>query len=273
MLLTVAINSYKNPEMLKLCLQSVRTALTAVKGETEIVVVDGETGEDTAMMMREEFPEVRFFPEEKNIGFGGLVNRGLAESKGEYILLLNYDISLGKNTILELLSFLQSHTNVGVVGPELRNFDGSSQISAFRFYRPMTIIYRRTPLGRTVWGKRHNEWFTYQDTNLHKSQKVDWIMGSSLMVSRSAYKKVGGMDRRFFMYMEDVDWCRRFWEGGYEVIYYPKTYAYHYHGKGSARGGILSSILFNKLTRVHIISALKYFWKYRRSVVRPLKEL
>lgn len=265
MLLTVAINSFKNPEMLKLCLQSVRKALVFVQGDVEILVADGETQEDTKMMMCEEFPEVRFFPEAKNIGFGGLVNRCLQEAKGEYIFLLNYDISLGEKTIQDLLHFLQSHPDIGIIGPELRNFDGTAQISAFRFYRPMTIVYRRTPFGCTRWGKKHLAWFVYKDKDLKEIQEADWIMGSALMISREAYEKVGGMDRRFFMYMEDVDWCRRFWEKGYKVVYYPKTYAYHYHGKVSARGGFLASLLLNKFTWIHISSALKYFWKYRKS--------
>lgn len=271
MLLTIAINSYKNPEMLKLCLRSVRKALVGIDGETEIIVVDGETQEETKMMMREEFPEVRFFPQKNNIGFGGLVNRGLQESKGEYIFLLNYDISLSEGSVKNLLKFLQGHPDVGVVGPELRNFDGSPQISTFRFYRPMTVLYRRTFFGRTLWGKRHLKWFVYGDKDLQREQEVDWIMGSALMVRRSAYEKVGGMDRRFFMYMEDVDWCYRFWEKGFKVLYYPKTYVYHYHGKVSARGGFFLSIFFNKFTWIHIASAMKYFWKYRENLWKSRK--
>lgn len=263
MLLSVAINSYRNPEMLKLCLRSVCKSVSHVEGDVEVLVADGETQEDTQMMMREEFPDVRFFPEKRNVGFGGLVNKCLEKARGRYIFLLNYDISLEEETIKDLLNFLQSHPDVGIVGPELRNFDGSSQISAFRFYRPMTIAYRRTFLGKTPWGKRHLDWFVYRDKDLNVMQEVDWIMGSALMVSREAYKMVGGMDRRFFMYMEDVDWCRRFWENGYKVVYYPKTYAYHYHGKVSACGGFLTSLLFNKFTWIHISSAVKYFWKYR----------
>lgn len=268
MLLTVAINSYKNPEMLRLCLLSVRKAIASfVSDEIEILVVDGETQEETKMMMREEFPEVAFFPQEKNVGFVSLVNTSLREAGGKFILLLNYDITLGENTIVQLLDYARSHEEAGIVGPELRNFDGTAQSSAFRFYRPLTIVYRRTFLGKTRWGKRHLDWFTYADRDLQKVQEVDWIMGSALLVQRSAYEKVGGMDTRFFMYMEDVDWCRRFWEKGYSVVYFPETYAYHYHGKASGRGGVLKSLFFNKMTRIHIASAIKYFWKYRKKTI------
>jgi GT2 family glycosyltransferase len=64
------------------------------------------------------------------------------------------------------------------------------------------------------------------------------------------------------MYFEDVDWCRRFWEKGFKVVYYPHARMFHYHGKGSASQSALRAVLFNRLTREHIISAVKYFWKY-----------
>ena len=87
-------------------------------------------------------------------------------------------------------------------------------------------------------------------------------MGSAMLVSRSAVEKVGIMDERFFMYMEDVDWCRRFWENGFKVIYYPLSIMNHYHGNGSDKGGFFYSIFFNRLTWIHISSAIKYFLKY-----------
>lgn len=84
-----------------------------------------------------------------------------------------------------------------------------------------------------------------------------------MLVPRVAARQIGPMDERFFMYMEDVDWCRRFWGQGLKVVYFPEALVYHYHGKGSAKGGFLGSLLYNRLTWYHIESALKYFWKYR----------
>ena len=100
-----------------------------------------------------------------------------------------------------------------------------------------------------------------------RPRSVDWVIGSAMLVEKKKAEAVGPMDSRFFMYMEDVDWCRRFWESGFKVIYFPEVFVYHYHGKGSARGGFLRSLLFNRLTWHHIRSAFQYFWKYRS---RPL---
>jgi GT2 family glycosyltransferase len=87
-------------------------------------------------------------------------------------------------------------------------------------------------------------------------------MGSAMMTSRKAVEKVGLMDDNFYMYFEDVDWCRRFWENGYKVVYYPLARMFHYHGKGSASQSALKAVFLNRLTREHIKSAVKYFWKY-----------
>jgi len=83
-----------------------------------------------------------------------------------------------------------------------------------------------------------------------------------MMMPRSAIKKVGLMDSNFFMYMEDVDWCRRFWENRLKVVYVPNSVMLHYHGKGSGKKGLFYSVFFNKLTWIHIASAMKYFKKY-----------
>lgn len=258
--LTVAVCSYRNPDLLRLCLKSVMKSTAGINAE--IVVADGATQEETEMMLREDFPSVRFFPNTRNIGFVGLVNTALEAARGKYILLLNHDIVLLEDTVRLLMDRMKSDTKIGLMGPRLLNFDGSTQPSAFRFYRPQTILYRRTPLKVFGFAKRHLDWFLMKEKDLNVAQKVDWIMGSAHLVSRAAVDKVGHMDQRFFMYMEDVDWCRRFWENGYEVEYYPLAVAYHYHGKGSARGGILYSLFFNRLAWVHIMSALKYFRKY-----------
>lgn len=262
MLLTVAVNSYKNTELLRLCLESIERSVSNIEGKVEVIVADSATEEDTEMLMREEFPHIRFFPNKKNVGFVGLANTCLREARGEYVFLLNYDVSLGERTLVDMLAFMQSHKDVGLAGPKLMNFDGSLQYSCFHYYRLQTILYRRTPLKHFSFAKRHLDWFVMKGRDHTKALDVDWIMGSALFVRSEAVKKVGDMDRRFFMYMEDVDWCRRFWEQGYRVTFFPGAQAYHYYGKGSAKGGVMRSLLFNKLTWIHIASAWKYFWKY-----------
>lgn len=96
MKLSIAVNSYKSPELLRLCLQSLRENVSGV--EYEVISVDSDTSEETEMMVRENFPEVRFFPHRKNVGFKTLVNQSLKESHGQYVFLINSDIIIDKET-------------------------------------------------------------------------------------------------------------------------------------------------------------------------------
>jgi len=257
--LSIAVNSYRNPELLRLCLESVFRFVGSQ--DAEVLVVDSATEEPTRLVMRD-FPQVRFFSHEKNVGFPVLLNRSLEESDGEFLLLINHDIILTEGSVPALLAFMASDPKIGMLGPRQINFNGSEQASCFRFYRPWTILYRRTVLGKFPFGRHHLDWFLMRDYDHEEPRATDWIMGSAMFVRRAAIDEVGPMDTRFFLYMEDVDWCRRFWEHGWKVVHVPSVSVYHYHGKGSARGGFLGSLFLNRLTWYHISSAMKYFLKY-----------
>ena len=260
-LVTIAVNGYKNPELLRLCLTALYRELANVSLSYEVLVADSETDEDTELIMREEFPQVRFFPFVANVGFKTLFNTSLQEAKGKYIFLINSDILIEQGTLPVLVQYLETHPDVKLVGPKQMNFNGTLQLSCFRYYEPRTILYRRTWFGRLPFGKKHLDWFMMSEYDHLSPKSVDWITGSAMLVEREAAHTVGPMDDRFFMYMEDVDWCRRFWEAGYRVVYNPEAVVYHYHAKGSARGGIFG-LFFNRLTWWHIMSAYRYFKKY-----------
>lgn len=260
-LVTIAVNGYRNPELLRLCLGALYRELGNASFSYEVIVADSATEEDTELIMREEFPSARFFPFAENVGFKRLFNISLEEAKGKYIFLINSDILIQKETIPRLIEYLESHPETKLVGPKQMNFNGTLQLSCFRYYQLKTILYRRTWLGKTFFGKKHLRWFTMSEYDHAKPVDVDWITGSAMFVEREAALTVGLMDEQFFMYMEDVDWCRRFWERGYRVAYDPESVVYHYHAKGSARGGLLG-IFFNRLTWWHITSAFRYFVKY-----------
>lgn len=258
--LSIIITNYKNPNLLKLCIDSIIKNVKKV--EYEIIVADSATEEDTEMLMRENYPNVKFFPFEENVGFQKLVKTGIENSSGEFLLILNGDILIRDEAVEKMLDYLKLNPAVGMLGPKLLNFNGTSQDSCFRFYKPVTIVYRRTVLGRFSFAKKHLDWFLMRDCDLTKPCEVDWLMGSATMIPKKALEKVGLLDPRFFMYMEDVDWCRRFWENKFKVVFFPLAEMLHYHGKGSGKSGFFQSIFLNKLTWIHISSGVKYFSKY-----------
>lgn len=265
--LSIIVTSYKNPDLLKVCIDSIKSSLGLEN--YEIISADSCTEEKTALMMREDYPEIIFLPFSENTGFQFLVKKAFEKSSGKYILILNGDIIVKKDSIRKLLDFLKSHPQAGLIGPKLLNFNETLQHTCYRFYSPLTVIYRRTFLGKLPFGKKHLDKFLMKDYAHNTTREVDWLMGSALMTSREAIETVGHMDDRFRMYFEDVDWCRRFWENKLKVIYFPEAEMYHYHGKGSANKSALQSLISNRLTWLHILSGLKYFLKYFR---KPLPQ-
>jgi GT2 family glycosyltransferase len=259
--LSVLITSYKNAPLLKLCINSFKENLTDLS--YEIIVADSETEEDVRDLMREDFPKIKFIANKKNVGYGFLFNQLLKKAQGDFYFVVNADIIIKDNAVQKLIKYLEENPKVGVVGPKLINFDNSIQASFFRFYRITTIIYRRTFIKKMPWAKRELDRFLMKNVKKTKPFECDWIMGSALMMKSETAKKIGFMDSRFFMYFEDVDWCWRVWEKGLKVVYNPLVKVYHYHGKASANRGILRAVLFNKYARIHIESAIKFFWKHK----------
>lgn len=259
--LSIIITTYKNPELLKVCIDSIKKNISLTN--FEMIVAESEAEEKTGLMMKEDYPEIKYIPFEMNVGLQALIRAAYKETHGEYILILNGDIIVKKNAIEKLLAYIKKNPEVGMIAPKLLNFNETLQYSCYRFYKPITIVYRRTFLGKLSFAQKHLNSFLMKDYDHKETKEVDWIMGAAYLVSRKAVKKIGLMDQRFKLYFEDIDWCRRFWMNGYKIIYYPTAEMYHYHGKGSDSGrGAIRSLISNKLAWVHIISAIKYFLKY-----------
>ena len=229
--LSIIIVNYKTPELLKLCLKAIAEHLGDV--EHEVKIVDNS---------------------KNNIGFARGVNAGLRETTGEYRLVLNPDAVITAGSVQKMLAYMDQHPDIGILGPQLRYFNGEHQRSYFRFYRPSTVLARRTLLRHVAYFKKIQDEFQMLDTDPVKIQASDWILGAAMLVRASAMRDVGLMDERFFLYFEDVDWCRRFWHNGYKAVYYPQAIFYHYYPRSSTQ--------WNKTTWWHIRSAAKFFFKY-----------
>lgn len=228
----------------------------------EIIVVDNNSQDDSAHLLQSDFPEITLIQSPENLGLAGGVNIGMRVAKGKYYLILNPDIISPQGSLVDMISFMEAHPEVGMAGGKLLSPNGDVQQSCFRFYRPMTIVYRRTPLAKTASGKAELDRFVMKEYDRQQAREVDWIQGSCMMARARAVQEVGMWDERFFLYFEDVDWCRRFWEAGWKVMFVPKAEFSHFHQRSSERGSLLG-ILTNWATREHITSAVKYFWKYR----------
>ncbi|MCK5084903.1 MAG: glycosyltransferase family 2 protein [Candidatus Pacebacteria bacterium] len=265
--LSVIVNHYRTPEILKICLRSISENLKNADFDWELMVTDSATIEKTQEMMEEQFSDVIFISAKENIGFGRSINIAVEKAKGDYFFIVNADILVEEEGAIEkMLDYIEKNKDVGMVGPKLLNVNNTVQQSCFRFYTPLTVICRRTAIGKMFFGKKVLDNFLMSDIFKKKDVTepipVDWLMGSAMMVRRSELEKVGVFDENFFMYFEDVDWARRFWENGLKVVYFPNSQMYHYHFQSSKKKSLFDSLL-SKYARIHIKSALKYFVKYK----------
>lgn len=265
-MLSIIITNYKKPELLRGCVESLKETIR--RTPYEIIAVDSESDEKSAREALSGWSDVKLIAFRNNVGYAKAVNAGLKEARGDYFLILNADMKAVPEAVDDMMDFMKSEAirqNIGMIGPRLYGFDDKIQQTTFRFYAPFTILLRRTFLGGLPRFKNHLDRFLMKDKNMDTTdspQPVDWLMGTALLVAKKAVEKTGVMDERFFMYFEDTDWARRFWENGFKVFYFPKAIMYHMHSRASKKHGAID-VIFNKMTRNHIKSALLYFIKYR----------
>ncbi len=255
------VHTYEG-DVLRQTLRGLRRA--APKISCEVLVMDNRPSAGIGEMLKKEFPWVRHLPQEQNWGFGSSMNRGVEASSGRYVLIFNPDIVVQPGALEELMFFMDAHPEVGACGPKLLNPDGTLQYSCYRQPTLMLPAYRRTPLGKLARGKRAVDRYLMCDADHAQTMQVDSLIGAALFARREALEKVGLFDEQFFMYYEDSDLCRRFWEHGFPVVYHPAACMVHYHGRASAQGNLLSQ-LTNRFTWIHIHSFVKYWRKYRHS--------
>lgn len=245
--------------LMRQTIKSIRRA--APRLSFEIVVIDNNPAAGVEEILKNEFPDVRYLLTPRNDGFGSAMNKGIAEARGEYVLIFNPDIVVRPGSLEALHRFMEQNPRVGIVGPKLLNPDGTLQHSCSRYHTPLIPILRRTPLGRLPFGQRRLDDFLMTDVNHNETMNVDWLMGSALFTRRQALDEVGAFDEGFFMYFEDTDLCRRFWQSGWRVVYYPEARMVHYHRRASSDGNLFAQ-LFSPMTQEHMKSAVRFFRKY-----------
>jgi N-acetylglucosaminyl-diphospho-decaprenol L-rhamnosyltransferase len=260
MMLSIIIVNYNTGALTRACVESLLSY--NLPPATEIIVVDNASQDESVSFLRSDWPEIRVIAQKENVGLARGVNAGIKAAKGKYYLILNPDIIVFSEAVKNLTQFMEQNLEVGIAGGKLLSPNGKVQLSCYRFYRPMTIIYRRTWLGRTKAGRREIARFLMKDFDRQQARKVEWLMGACLMVRAELVKEIGGMDERYFLYFEDVDWCRRAWLAGWQVSYVPGARFSHYHQR-SSESGLGWGWILKPAVRHHIISAIKYFWKFR----------
>lgn len=236
----VTVN-YRSLDHLLGCLQS----LPAAAGDltVESVVVDNDPSGGAEATLRERHPDVRVINNSENVGYARAVNQGIAATTGEYVLVLNPDCEFREGALAVLTDYLHANTKAAVAGPKILNPDGSLEYSARSFPDHLTFLFNRYSLLTRLfpdnpWSKR----YLLTDWDHASIRSVDWISGACMLVRRKAIDEVGSMDERFFMFNEDVDWCRRMKMAGQDVVYVPDAVVVHHIG--ASRKKVASRVIY-----------------------------
>lgn len=234
---SVIIVNYNVREYLANALGSLRPALKGIRAET--IVVDNASTDGSVAMLRQSFPRVRLIASPENLGFARANNLGLREARGRYLLFLNPDTVVQEDTVRVMRDHLDAHPDVGLAGCKILNPDGTFQLAARRSF-PTPWVAASRLLGLSILFPQSRLFGRYNLTYLDPdaTYDVDAVSGSFMFVRREAIEAVGGLDERFFMYGEDLDWCYRIGKAGWKVRYVHSTAIIHYKGESTRRSSI-----------------------------------
>lgn len=253
--LSLVIVSWNTRDLLLGCLTVLDAALGPLRDATELIVVENGSTDGTSAAVRAAFPTVRLIEPGRNLGFAAATNLGLAGATGQILGLLNPDTQPRPGALAALVDYLQRHPDVGVVGPRLLNADGSEQAVGFRFPDLAQLFLDLFPFRGRFASSRLNG--RYPAAPRDRPFPIDFPLGACLLARRAALDTVGPLDPGYFMYCEEVDWCRRVRAAGWAIHCLPTAEVIHYGGQSTRQQ---SRRMFVELYR----SRLRYFRHYER---------
>lgn len=267
--LSIVIVSWNVRRLLRRCLESIHrpeaprrrdrsAAFGLGKDEArltiEIIVVDNGSQDGSVEMVRKRFSDVHLIANEENRGFSAANNQGIHVADGRYVLVLNPDTEVTGGALATLVAFADGHPDVGLAGPQLLNPDGTIQSSRRRFPTLLTALFESTWLEPWAPPGLLKRYYVLDQPD-DVIQDVDWITGAAMLVRQAAIDDVGLLDEGFFMYSEELDWCKRLREGGWRIVYVPRAQIVHYAGKSSEQMVAARHVHFQT-------SKVRYFGKH-----------
>jgi len=237
--LSIIIVNYKVKDLLA---QTIRSLILADDIENcEIIVVDNNSQDGSKELIRNDFPSVNYIESKTNLGFGKACNLGAKSANGKYILMLNPDTIISKNTLNFGINYLENHKSVGILGPKILNQDGSFQSQCRRsFPTPINAFAYMSGLSKIF--PKNKIFGAYNLTYLPIDEECnpDAVSGACFFIPKELFLQVGGFDEQFFMYGEDLDLCAKVKNAGFSIKYSPETEIIHFKGRSSMQKKIKS---------------------------------
>jgi len=251
--LSIIIVNYDGGREFLSCLNSLKKARDELA--YEVLVVDNGSSDGSLERARNDYPDFQFLAAGTNLGFAAACNRGLAAAQGRHALLLNPDTEVLPGTLSLLVKMLDANPTWGIVGPRMVDPSGRAYPAARRFPTPWRLFCEVTRLTALFPRSKLFASYVYGDRDIRTLDEVEQIEGSALVMAGRAREIVGNLDERFFLFFEEVDWCRRVREAGFEIHVVQKTEICHKQSTTTRR-------YYLEARQAHAKSAMEYFQKY-----------
>ncbi len=231
--LSVIVVSFDCCALLQACLRSLEAERE--EADLEVIVIDNGSHDGTVEMVAASFSWVELVASDENLGFARANNLGTDRARGEYLLFLNPDTVVPRGALARSVSALEAHPETGMLGCKLVRPDGSLDHACKRgFPTPLSSVYHFVGLTRLLRGSPRFAHYTAGHLDPDEEGRVDAVNGAFMLVRREALNAVGPMDEEYWLYMEDLDWCYRFWQAGWPVVYWPGAEVVHIKGGSSS---------------------------------------
>ncbi len=230
--LSVIIVSFNTKKLLEDCLKSTYKFTEGIN--FEVIVVDNGSKDESSLMVKKKFPQVKLILNKDNLGFTKANNQGIKAAKGKYILLLNSDTYLIENSLKKLVEKANSLENLGAMGPLLLNQDQTIQQSVGFFPHLVQVFLWMSFIDDLPGGQYFKPYHVDHDNFYKQDHQVDWVTAAAILIPKEVIKNVGALDEKIFMYGEEVDWCYRAKQKSYNIYFLQSTKIVHI-GRGSSQ--------------------------------------
>ena len=253
--ISYVIIEYKSIYDVKKCINSIREKSKNLLYEIVVSSNSNYSSENKRSILKK-FHGIKWIFNDKNLGFAKAMNIGIYHTSGEIVVITNPDVMIYEGSLQSAYEYLIGHEDVGIIGPKIIDNNGNLEDSCRKFMTPLDWFIRT--LKRIIFRKDIllNSRFNYNEIQI-----VDWVIGAFMIVKRKAMEIVGLLDEEYFLYVEDMDWCKRFWDCGFKVVYYPKLVV-KYKGDRKSTLPLIKRCFINKYSIYHFKSYLRFIKKH-----------
>jgi hypothetical protein len=254
--ISIILVNFNSKKFLFNCIQSLYESFDKGDDRFEVIIIDNNSSDDSCQMVRQNFPNVGLIENKANLGFGRANNLAVKQAKGDYILLLNPDTVLDGKILDETLNFFQHHSdNKSAFGGMLLNPDGTEQRGGRRSFPTLINAFLHFTKLDKVWQYKKSYDLSWLPIETHP---VECVSGACIAMPKPMYEALGGFDEQFFLHFEDIDLCKRIWQAGYQLWFYPQVRVFHTKGGSSTT----SESIKIKVNKWFLDSLGKYLWKW-----------